>query len=59
MMQRLVRSLPFPAEAAIDVSDIYDRCNEEFGLNFPRNKSFSTLFDLVSDTFVFDFTHIS
>ena len=54
-LQRLVRNIPFPAEGVIYVSDIYEHCNEEFGLTLPRTKYESCLSDLVYDTSVSDF----
>ena len=44
-MQRLVINISFPIEGAIFGSDIYEHCDEEFGLTFHRTKSESILFE--------------
>ena len=58
-MQRLVKTLSLPTEGVVYVDDISEHYDEEFGIAFPRTKSKSNLFEVVYDTYAFEFSHIS
>ena len=58
-MKRLVITLSFPTKGFVSVNDISEHCYEEFRLAFPRTKSESNLSEVVSDTFIFEFSRIS
>ena len=58
-LQRFVITLSLPIEGVVSVNYISKHCDEEFGLAFPRTKFESSLFEVVFDTFAFEFSRIS
>ena len=57
-MQRLVKIFSFPTKGVVSINDKCEHCDEEFGIDFPRTKSESTLSEVVSDTYAFEFSRI-
>ena len=58
-LQRLVKNLYLPTEGVVSVNDIFEHCDEEFGLALPTTKSESSLSEVVFDTSTFEFSRIS
>ena len=58
-LQRLVINISLPIEGVVSVNDISEHCDEEFSLAFPRTKYDSNLYEVVFDTFAFEFSCIS
>ena len=57
-MQRLERNFSLPAKGVVSINDISEHCGEELELVFPRSKSKSSLFEVVSDPSLFEFIEV-